>query len=174
MKEEGEGLRTIAFLPSSRSSSFLLPSSFFLSLEVDADRQLDPPRIAGRRVLAELGVGLLPGGVENGRRVDCRELHVVERVVQLGAELNAARAAERDVLGERDVPIQIPGPMISSPRRRADAVASPPTAVRCIRWRTHAFGERSPRDRFGSQMMSTRVSTPAPAPPVRSESPVML
>ena len=31
--------------------------------------------------------------------------------------------------------------------------------------------DRSPRDRFGSQTMSTRLSTPAPAPPVRSLTP---
>ncbi len=30
---------------------------------------------------------------------------------------------------------------------------------------------RSPRDRFGSQVMSTRLSTPAPTPPVRSLTP---
>ena len=86
MKEEG-------------CKTVLLPSSFFVLLsflEVDANRQLYPTCVARRGVLAELRVGLLPRRVEHRGGVHGRELDVVERVVELGAELQPAVRAERN------------------------------------------------------------------------------
>ena len=63
-----------------------------------------------------------------------------------------------------------PGPMISSPTavptRFVDSEGGAMHSVRNAR-----VGDRSPRERFGSQMMSTRESAPAPAPPVKSLTP---
>src|SRR6266446_9158422 len=84
--------------------------------EGEANRTLHDPRVAGRGRLAEVGVDLFTGRVEPQRVVDPgvagnpvggAELGVVEHVVHLPAELQAAPAAasEREVLEEREVPV---------------------------------------------------------------------
>src|SRR4051794_17710812 len=105
--------------------------------EIQPRGQLDAAGVARRRVLAELRVDLLSGGVEDRVRVHGRELDVVERVVELASERGAAAAAHRHVLGERDVPVQIAGTDDLVAARGADA-------VRRERRRGHALGLERP------------------------------
>ena len=62
-------------------------ASLCQSLELQPGRELDDARILGCRVLAELRVDLGSGGIELAGEVNGAELGMIERVVELGAEL---------------------------------------------------------------------------------------
>ena len=58
------------------------------------------------RVLAERRIGLRADGAESCRRVDAREIHVIEGIVGLPAEFEVARIlAETKHLEDGEIPI---------------------------------------------------------------------
>ena len=94
---------------------------------------------------------------------DAGPLVGVERVVELDAELQPARAADRDVLEQRDVPVHEARSLVLVVERVAEAdscrVGGAMHSV--LNWRSNV---RSPRGRFGSHRMSTRLPPPLIAP----------
>src|SRR5262249_31667027 len=80
-----------------------------LSLERQSQSELNPPRVPHRPHAPEVGVRLLARLIEDGSRIHGRKLRLVERIVQLPAELESSCAAEPDVLEERNVRVDVAG-----------------------------------------------------------------
>src|SRR5689334_12071936 len=80
------------------------------NLEIDAYAKLDHPRQPGRNDLAEAVVHLLSGFIEPRRVVHGLELRVIERVVELGPELQVTLfTAEIELFHQGQVPVVQPG-----------------------------------------------------------------
>src|SRR5687767_7946025 len=104
-------------------------------LEREPQRKLDDAVRAGAGGgdASEVLIGLLSGGVvEDGARVDdvvAVELARVERVVELGAELQVA-PAEPEVLEQRDVMVDVPETVELVEARSAEEERVPRAAAR--------------------------------------------
>src|SRR5262245_45777185 len=109
-------------------------------------RQLNLPRCGGRRVdavrRAERRLRLLARGVEHRRAIDVDELHLVQQIVDLAAELERPCAAGFEVLEDRQVPVvgawplhRVPGrvAVIAATRRPLEGVDVEPAGER-IAW----------------------------------------
>src|SRR6266542_2425302 len=117
-----------------------VPGGLMTPLEREPHGQLDTARLARRRHLPESRVGLVAGRVEGRGRVHAGDLHRVERVVELGAELQGAAAFQCHVLEDRDVVVDVAGRDVLV----ADGVAE-------------AVGIGRPRDALGFELPQQRA-----------------
>src|SRR5439155_11608013 len=110
LRSRSVGIRKLRCVPGLAGSG---ASSEYRKIGVRASSERYPYRalhdagLAGRDRLAEAGVHLVARRVEPGRVVDGGELDVVQHVVHLPTELQAALAvaADPEILEEREVPV---------------------------------------------------------------------